>query len=1136
MDCDDPCPLDPLNDVDQDGYCGTPICEGDDCPTECDGEGAGTYFTLGTYPVCLDPCPLDGLNDIDDDGECGPCTLDSCPDEPICEDEDVPGCIDECPQEAPNDTDGDDHCGDCTLASGCTPEPTCEEQPLNSACIDLCEDDPLKIRPGICGCGVVDEDSDGDGTYDCDDPCPLDNLNDIDGDGYCGTPICDGDACPTECDRDTPAGTVGEVDTYPTCVDPCPYDDLNDVDIDGFCGPCTVGVDCPTDPTCEDEPENEECIDSCPDDGAKNRPLVCGCHEVDEDSDGDGQMDCVDPCPYDNQNDFDDDGHCGLCTMDADCPEEPTCTDAPEDPECLDECPTDVGKLVPGVCGCPVVDYDSDGDETMDCLDVCPFDPDDDVDNDEVCGPESCPVETDCPGESACAGGVNTECTDNCSIENTDQADSDGDALGDVCDFCPDDATNGEGGPDADGDGVADSCDVCPYDPDNDSDGDGICGTEECLVPEDCPGNPTCEEGQTDDCVDNCSDDPNEDQEDADGDGIGDSCDECPYDPLNDADEDGVCGEEQCLDETDCPGYTACTDGNTEECTDNCDIENTDQADGDGDGIGDVCDVCPDDPDNDVESGDVDGDGLGDSCDICPYDPLNDVDGDGVCGEEQCIDELGCPGNPTCTEDELEDCVDNCTDTSNSDQVDSDGDGLGDICDPCPDSLDNDEDDDGFCGDPCEVDPDSCSESPCTGGETVDCRDNCPDAVNPDQEDIDEDGIGDECDICPFDPANDPDEDGVCDSICVGDECEEAPCTGGEFEDCEDNCSEDPNEDQLDSDADGVGDVCDMCPFDPDDDADEDGYCDAICQEEVDCGEGPCSGGETEECDDNCPDVSNPDQADRDDDGVGDVCDESEGCEDLIDFDCDGVPDDGDESGDPDDRPCLDRQTHSCDDNCVEDANPLQHDLDEDGEGDVCDDDTDNDGIPDEDDNCVFVPNTDQEDANDDGQGDACEGDEDGDGIPDDDDNCPITPNTEQEDLDDDGEGDVCDEDADGDGSRVTEDCDDLDDGTVEGQMYWPDPDGDGVGSDDGEVYCPGDPRSEGLATIDGDNCPNRSNSDQLDSDSNGLGDICEGGSYDVGGGGGCSSCTVAEPSGGHGVFFALFVLGAGVVYRRRKR
>jgi formylglycine-generating enzyme required for sulfatase activity len=37
---------------------------------------------------------------------------------------------------------------------------------------DGCPDDPLKSKPGICGCGTPDTDSDGDGTPDCHDQCP----------------------------------------------------------------------------------------------------------------------------------------------------------------------------------------------------------------------------------------------------------------------------------------------------------------------------------------------------------------------------------------------------------------------------------------------------------------------------------------------------------------------------------------------------------------------------------------------------------------------------------------------------------------------------------------------------------------------------------------------------------------------------------------------------------------------------------------------------------------------------------------------------------------------------------------------------------------------------------------------------
>ena len=72
------------------------------------------------------------------------------------------------------------------------------------------------------------------------------------------------------------------------------------------------------------------------------------------------------------------------------------------------------------------------------------------------------------------------------------------------------------------------------------------------------------------------------------------------------------------------------------------------------------------------------------------------------------------------------------------------------------------------------------------------------------------------------------------------------------------------NASQIDADDDGIGNVCDDCPFDPQDDADGDGIC---------AGNDPCTGGETADCTDNCPDTANADQADADGDGIGDACD-----------------------------------------------------------------------------------------------------------------------------------------------------------------------------------------------------------------------------------------------------------------------
>lgn len=164
---------------------------------------------------------------------------------------------------------------------------------------------------------------------------------------------------------------------------------------------------------------------------------------------------------------------------------------------------------------------------------------------------------------------------------------------------------------------------------------------------------------------------------------------------------------------------------------------------------------------------------------------------------------------------------------------------------------------------------------------------------------------------------------------------------------------------------------------------------DVLCDDGLTCtapdhcdGNGACTG-EPRGCDDNNPCTSN-------------WCDDVTGCgAELIpttfaecDFDEDEVDD--------------------ATDNCVEISNDDQSDIDEDGLGDACDDDVDGDEILNEDDNCPDVPNPDQSDLDNDRSGDPCDADRDSDTVLNEDDNCPDVPNGEQLDSDGDGVGDAC--------------------------------------------------------------------------------------------------------------------------------
>ncbi|MBQ9396555.1 MAG: BspA family leucine-rich repeat surface protein [Proteobacteria bacterium] len=144
-------------------------------------------------------------------------------------------------------------------------------------CEDECPNDSSKLKPGICGCGVADKDSDKDGTLDCLDECPNDKYKVKL--GICGCGRNDTD------DEDN--------DGVPNCVDVCPLDPLKTTD-DGVCG---CGVSDLNDRDCDGSPDD---VDECPDDPYKHIKGAGECatddvnlnHMFDKYETGDGK-DCL---------------------------------------------------------------------------------------------------------------------------------------------------------------------------------------------------------------------------------------------------------------------------------------------------------------------------------------------------------------------------------------------------------------------------------------------------------------------------------------------------------------------------------------------------------------------------------------------------------------------------------------------------------------------------------------------------------------------------------------------------------------------------------------------------------------------------------------------------------------------------
>jgi hypothetical protein len=599
--------------------------------------------------------------------------------------------------------------------------------------------------------------------------------------------------------------------------------------------------------------------------------------------------------------------------------------------------------------------------------------------------------------------------------------DRDADTVVDACDSCPD--AFDPAVRDRDIDGWGDVCDPRPddsevwtllLDDDADRDGDGV-----------------------PDPADLCLGFADPEQTDADGDGFGDACDPCPNEDArwamsHDEDADGLCG------------------------ADNCPlVANPDQADADGDGVGDACDECPGDLDG-VEATwmQQDGDGVCWRHDVCPqvFDPEQaDIDGDGL--GDFCD---AFPGLPDALDDDgVPEAVDVCPDVADPLQADLDEDGEGDLCDA---DLDGDGLDDDSADDLClfvpedgvtgrDVDPGldmACDlasarleilfvpkEGPLfvnfrvngldSGSYELESVEGPTDITLPMIEPIIRREAGGLCfapqmlfydsvdwtlevawvaisypsqagydRVCLFDGKNNPNPtctrtdpaaypDGVDPAFAKTMDLTENSLAIWDDDDLgpgigpgctPDNCLGETNPDQADRDADGVGDACDSCP------------------DIFDPGQRDRDRDRVNDVCDNCPDAMNTSQQDEDADGLGDACDPCV----MV---ASNPPNDRDRDGWP-----------SACDNCPDKWNSSQADADRDRRGDACDrcptradpgaPDRDRDGVPDACDNCRLRANTTQVDADRDGIGNPC-------------DNCPAKANPDQRDTDRDGLGDACD-------------------------------------------------------------------------------------------------------------------------------
>jgi Leucine-rich repeat (LRR) protein len=536
---------------------------------------------------------------------------------------------------------------------------------LNDAAEALRGTDPLK------------SDTDGDGVFDNVDALPLDANERFDtdkdsvGNNTDNCPLVRntfqtnsdvdafGDACDTDDDND---GVLDSVDDFPTDAT---KSNAVDADNDGW-------------PTEQDSDDNNASVPGITfvdsdDDGLANQ----GGLTPDADDDNDGVIDSDDAFPLDVTEWLDTDGDTIGNNRDLD-DDNDKFSDIDElsvnsDPLDSSSKPADFdGDIIPDV-----IDNDIDNDGVLNEDDAFDFDASETLDSDgDAIGDNSDAFPSDATETADTDGDGKGDNSDRFPSDATETTDTDGDGTGDNSDVFPSDATETT---DTDGDGTGDNSDTFPSDAtettDTDSDGKG---DNSDAFPSDATETTDTDGDGTGDNSDEFPSDATE-TVDTDGDGKGDNSDAFPSDATETTDTDGDgTGDNSDAFPSDATETTD-TDGDGKgNNSDAFPSDATETTDTDGDGIGDNSDAFPSDA---TETTDTDGDGKGDNSDAFPSDATEttDTDSDGVGDNSDAF-----PNDATETTDtdgdSVGDVADNCPIVANEDQLDINGNGKGDVC------------------------------------------------------------------------------------------------------------------------------------------------------------------------------------------------------------------------------------------------------------------------------------------------------------------------------------------------------------------------------------------------------------------------------------------------------------------------